>query len=68
MVFLKRAALMDPAKANCSVQAGQAVSSDTTYLTVADKEGNIVKPPETSHRNGASAGHGNGKRRRQTGV
>src|SRR5262249_26705936 len=30
----KRATLIDPAKANCDVPAGQAVASDTTYLTV----------------------------------
>lgn len=38
----KRAALMDGGKANCAVTAGQPVSSDTTYLTVVDKEGNIA--------------------------
>jgi gamma-glutamyltranspeptidase/glutathione hydrolase len=38
----KRAALIDPAKANCDVPAGQPISSDTTYLTVVDREGNIA--------------------------
>ena len=38
----KRAALIDPAKANCAVEAGQPVASDTTYLTVVDKDGNIA--------------------------
>ncbi|HTB12994.1 MAG TPA: gamma-glutamyltransferase [Bryobacteraceae bacterium] len=38
----KRAALIDPAKANCDVPAGQPIASDTTYLTVVDKDGNIV--------------------------
>ena len=38
----KRAALIDPNKANCGVTAGQPIGSDTTYLTVADREGNIV--------------------------
>jgi gamma-glutamyltranspeptidase/glutathione hydrolase len=38
----KRAALIDPNKANCGVQAGQPVGSDTTYLTVVDSEGNIA--------------------------
>ena len=38
----KRAALIDPARANCKVAPGEAVPSDTTYLTVADREGNIV--------------------------
>jgi gamma-glutamyltranspeptidase/glutathione hydrolase len=38
----KRAALIDPAKANCDVPAGQPVASDTTYLTVVDRDGNIA--------------------------
>jgi gamma-glutamyltranspeptidase / glutathione hydrolase len=38
----KRAALIDPVKANCEVPAGQPVSGDTIYLTVVDKEGNIA--------------------------
>lgn len=38
----KRAALIDSAKANCDVPAGQPIASDTTYLTVVDKEGNVV--------------------------
>jgi gamma-glutamyltranspeptidase / glutathione hydrolase len=38
----KRAALIDPAKANCEVPAGQAISGDTTYLTVVDRNGNIT--------------------------
>jgi gamma-glutamyltranspeptidase/glutathione hydrolase len=38
----KRATLIEPAKANCTVPAGQPVSSDTTYLTVVDKDGNIA--------------------------
>ncbi len=38
----KRAALIDPAKANCEVAAGQPVNGDTTYLTVVDKDGNIA--------------------------
>lgn len=39
----KRAKEIDPDKANCNVKAGQPpTSSDTTYLTVIDKEGNIV--------------------------
>ena len=37
-----RAALIDPNKANCDVKAGQPINGDTTYLTVADKEGNIA--------------------------
>jgi gamma-glutamyltranspeptidase/glutathione hydrolase len=39
---LKRAALIDPNRANCTVAAGDPVGSNTTYLTVVDKEGNIA--------------------------
>ena len=38
----KRAALIDPAKANCDVSAGLPAAGDTTYLAVVDKEGNEV--------------------------
>src|SRR5580704_15508279 len=38
----KRAALIDPVKANCDVPAGQPIAGDTTYLTVVDKDGNIA--------------------------
>ncbi len=38
----KRAALIDPKKANCGVAPGQPVASDTTYLTVVDRDGNIA--------------------------
>ena len=38
----QRAERIDPAKANCKVAAGQPVGSDTTYLSVVDKDGNIV--------------------------
>jgi gamma-glutamyltranspeptidase / glutathione hydrolase len=38
----KRSALIDPAKANCEVAAGQPVTGDTTYLTVVDRQGNIT--------------------------
>ena len=38
----KRAALIDPKKAACEVPAGQPMGSDTTYLTVVDKDGNMV--------------------------
>lgn len=38
----KRAALIDPMKANCAVPAGQPVGSETTYLTVVDKDGNVA--------------------------
>jgi len=38
----QRAQLIDPQKANCDTQAGAPPSSDTTYLTAVDREGNIV--------------------------
>ena len=38
----ERAKLIDPQKADCNTSAGVPPSSDTTYLTVVDKEGNIV--------------------------
>ncbi|HYL16705.1 MAG TPA: gamma-glutamyltransferase [Terriglobales bacterium] len=37
-----RAKLIDPNKANCQVAAGTPPMSDTTYLSVVDREGNIV--------------------------
>lgn len=38
----ERAKLIDPQKADCNTSAGVPPSSDTTYLTVVDKDGNIV--------------------------
>jgi gamma-glutamyltranspeptidase/glutathione hydrolase len=38
----KRASLIDMHKANCNVTPGQAVNGDTTYLTVVDRDGNMV--------------------------
>ena len=38
----KRAKLIDPAHANCTVAPGALSGSDTTYLTVIDREGNIL--------------------------
>ena len=38
----KRAELISPEKANCTVAAGQPVDGNTTYLTVVDREGNIA--------------------------
>jgi gamma-glutamyltranspeptidase/glutathione hydrolase len=38
----KRAALINPDKANCDPGAGKPSTSDTTYLVVVDKEGNIA--------------------------
>lgn len=38
----KRARLIDPAHANCDVAPGALSGSDTTYLSVVDREGNIL--------------------------
>jgi gamma-glutamyltranspeptidase/glutathione hydrolase len=38
----KRAAAIDPQKANCAVTAGAPVFGETTYLTTVDKDGNIA--------------------------
>jgi gamma-glutamyltranspeptidase / glutathione hydrolase len=38
----KRAALIDPNRANCNPGAGKPDMSDTTYLAVVDKDGNIA--------------------------
>ncbi len=38
----QRAALINPERANCTVAAGEPAGSNTTYLTVVDKEGNIA--------------------------
>jgi len=38
----QRAALIDPNKANCAVMNGTPAKSDTTYLAVVDKDGNIA--------------------------
>ena len=37
-----RAALIDPAKANCTPASGSPARSDTTYLAAVDKDGNIA--------------------------
>jgi gamma-glutamyltranspeptidase/glutathione hydrolase len=38
----RRAATIDPAKANCTVAPGALHVSDTTYLSVVDRDGNIL--------------------------
>ena len=38
----QRAQLIDSGKANCQVAAGEPPASETTYLSVVDREGNIV--------------------------
>jgi gamma-glutamyltranspeptidase / glutathione hydrolase len=38
----QRASLIDPQKANCAAASGTPAKSDTTYLAVVDKDGNIA--------------------------
>lgn len=38
----ERAKLIDPGRANCEVASGTPPGSDTTYLSVVDRDGNIV--------------------------
>ena len=38
----ERAGSINPSRANCNVQAGSPPASDTTYLSVVDREGDIV--------------------------
>ncbi len=38
----QRARLIDPAKANCTAAPGALPASDTTYLSVVDRDGNIL--------------------------
>jgi len=38
----KRASLIDPARANCAVAPGVLSGSDTTYLSVVDRDGNVL--------------------------
>lgn len=45
----KRAALIDPEHANCNVAPGALGKSDTTYLTVVDREGNIVSMIQSNY-------------------
>jgi gamma-glutamyltranspeptidase/glutathione hydrolase len=50
-----RARLIDPARANCEVPPGQPIASDTTYLTVVDKDGNIASWIQSIYAEFASA-------------
>ena len=50
-----RAKLIDPAKANCAVPAGQPIAGDTTYLTVVDRDGNIASWIQSIYTTFASA-------------
>jgi len=51
----ERAELIDPSKANCEVQPGAPPASETTYLSVVDREGNIVSLIQSNY-----AGFGSG--------
>jgi gamma-glutamyltranspeptidase/glutathione hydrolase len=50
-----RAALIDPLHANPDVPAGDAIASDTTYLTIVDREGNIASWIQSIYAEFASA-------------
>jgi gamma-glutamyltranspeptidase / glutathione hydrolase len=45
----QRAALIDTNKANCNPGAGKPSTSDTTYLAVVDKEGNIASMIQSNY-------------------
>jgi len=47
----KRASLIDPTKANCAVAPGALGTSDTTYFTVVDREGNVVSVIQSNYNN-----------------
>jgi gamma-glutamyltranspeptidase/glutathione hydrolase len=47
----KRASLIDPAKANCTVAPSALGKSDTTYFTVVDHEGNILSIIQSNYNN-----------------
>ncbi len=47
----KRAALIDPAHANCSVAPGALGASDTTYFSVVDRDGNILSIIQSNYNN-----------------
>lgn len=44
-----RAALINPAKANCTPASGKPAKSDTTYLAVVDKDGNIASMIQSNY-------------------
>jgi gamma-glutamyltranspeptidase/glutathione hydrolase len=48
---VKRATLIDPAKANCTVAPGALGTSDTTYFTVVDREGNLLSVIQSNYNN-----------------
>jgi len=51
----KRAAQIDPNKANCTVTPGAPRGSDTTYLSVIDREGNILSLIQSNYEEFGSA-------------
>lgn len=48
---VKRASLINPAKANCMVAPQALGTSDTTYFTVVDREGNILSVIQSNYDN-----------------
>jgi gamma-glutamyltranspeptidase/glutathione hydrolase len=47
----KRASLIDPAHANCAVAPAALGTSDTTYFSVVDREGNILSIIQSNYNN-----------------
>jgi len=47
----RRASLIDPTKANCTVAPSALGTSDTTYFTVVDREGNILSLIQSNYNN-----------------
>ena len=47
----KRAKLLDPEHANCTVDPGALGTSDTTYFSVVDREGNILSIIQSNYEN-----------------
>lgn len=47
----KRSSLIDPTKASCTVAPGALGTSDTTYFTVVDREGNILSIIQSNYNN-----------------
>jgi gamma-glutamyltranspeptidase / glutathione hydrolase len=45
----ERAALIDPRKANCMLVIGKPAKSDTTYLAVVDRDGNIASMIQSNY-------------------
>jgi gamma-glutamyltranspeptidase / glutathione hydrolase len=47
----KRASLIDPSRANCTIAPGALGTSDTTYFTVVDRDGNILSLIQSNYNN-----------------